>query len=131
MYNITLLKEKLGDDICNHFLFVYACTGCDSTSRTFGIGKKLAFRKLMKLDPVLTSCANAFTVQERSQEHISNLGKHLIVNLFGGKPNDTLSSLCHFIFTKKWQLLNHSSPLTCFPQLLLLQNSTFYMYTIK
>eukprot|EP00794_Sanderia_malayensis_P002032 gene2032-2311_t len=101
VYNIALLKEKLGNDVCNHWLFVHAYMGCDSTSRIFGMGKKLAFRKLMKLDPVMTSCANALTVQGRSEGHISDLGKHLTVDLFGGKPNDTLSSLRHFIFTKK------------------------------
>lgn len=49
----------------------------------------------------MTTCANVFTVQERSQGQISDLGKHLMVDLFGGKSNDTLSSLRHFIFTKK------------------------------
>ncbi len=49
----------------------------------------------------MTTCANAFTVQERSQGQISDLGKHLMVDLFGGKSNNTLSSLRHFIFTKK------------------------------
>ncbi len=49
VYNITLLKEKLGDDVCSHLLFVHAYTGCDSTLRIFGIGKKLAFQKLIKL----------------------------------------------------------------------------------
>jgi len=43
VYKITLLKETLGDDVCNELLFE-AYSGCDSTSRIFGIGKKSAFR---------------------------------------------------------------------------------------
>jgi len=46
-------------------------------------------------------CASAFILQNKSQEDISDLGKDLMVDLFGGKSNDTLSSLRHIIFTKK------------------------------
>ena len=56
-YNINLLKETLGDDVCHELLFIHAYLGCDSTSRIFGIGKKSAFQKLVKSDPVIKSCA--------------------------------------------------------------------------
>jgi len=39
-YNINLLKETLGDDVCNELLLVHAYSGCESTSSNFGIGKK-------------------------------------------------------------------------------------------
>jgi len=55
----------------------------------------------VKSDPVVKSCASAFILQNKSQEDISDLGKDLMVDLFGGKSNDTLSSLRHIIFTKK------------------------------
>jgi hypothetical protein len=101
VYNINLLKEILGQDVCNELLFVHAYSGCDSTSRIFGIGKKSAFQKLVKSDPVMKSCASEFILPNKSQEEISNLGEDLMVDLFGGKFNDTLSSLHHIIFTKK------------------------------
>ena len=101
VYNINLLKEALGDDVCNELLFIHAYSGCDSTSRIFGIGKKSAFQKLVKSDPVMKSCACAFIVQNKSQEDISELGKDLMVDLFGGKSKDTLSSLRCINFTKK------------------------------
>ena len=56
----------------------------------------------MKSDLVMKSCASAFIPQNKHQEDISDLGKDLIVDLFGGKSNDTLSSLRHIIFIKKW-----------------------------
>ena len=65
----------------------------------------------MKFDPVMKSCASAFTVQNKSQEDISEQGKELMVDLFGGKSKDTLSSLCHINFTKKWLVQKHLSPL--------------------
>ena len=101
VYNINLLKETLGKDLCNELRFVYAYSGCDSTSKIFGIGKKSAFQKLVKSDPVMKSCASAFILQNKSPEDISYLGESLMVDLFGGKSNDTLSSLRHVIFTKK------------------------------
>ena len=101
VYNINLLKETLGDDVCNELLFVYAYSGCDSTSRIYGIGKKSAFRKVVKSNLVIVFCASAFVLQNKSQEVISDIGKDLMVDLFGGKSNDTLSSLRHIIFIEK------------------------------
>ena len=47
-YNINLLKETLGNDLCNELLFVHAYSGCDYTSRIFSIGKKSTLQKLEK-----------------------------------------------------------------------------------
>ena len=49
----------------------------------------------------MKSCVSAFTLQNKSQEEISDLGRELMVNCFGDKSNDKLSSLLHTIFTKK------------------------------
>jgi len=49
----------------------------------------------------MKSCASAFILQNKSQDDISDLGKDLMVDVFGGKSNDTLSSLRHIIFTNK------------------------------
>jgi len=67
----------------------------------FLASEKSAFQKLVKSDPVMKSCATAFTVQNQSQQDISELGKELMLDLFGGKSKDTLSSLHHINFTKK------------------------------
>jgi len=101
VYNINLLKGTLGNDVCTKLLFVHAYTGCDSTSRFFEIGKKAVFQKLLKSDPVMMAFASTFILGNNSSEDISDLGKDLMVNLFGGKSDTTLSSLRHVIFTKK------------------------------
>ena len=62
--------------------------------------RKPAFRK-EKSDPVMKSCARAFTLQSKSQDEVSDLVKDLRVNLFGGQSTDTLSSLRQSIFTKR------------------------------
>ena len=41
--NINRLIAILPKELCSQLLFIHAYTGCDSTSRIFGIGKKSAF----------------------------------------------------------------------------------------
>ena len=45
VYDIKNLKLLLGESICDELLFLHAFTGCDSTSRIFGIEKKNSFPK--------------------------------------------------------------------------------------
>jgi hypothetical protein len=134
MYNINLLKETLGNNVCNELLLGHAYSGCDLTSRIFGIRKKSAFRKRVKSDPVMKFCASAFILQHKSQEDISDLGKDLMVDLFGGKSNDTLSSLRHIIFTKKVataQVFVTPESWTASPQHRLQQDSIANVCTFK
>ena len=98
VYDISLLKELLGDDICSEMLFLHAYTGCASTSKIFSVRKKSIFQNLVKRDPVLKSCANEFLLQNRSQDDISELGMSLMVHLFGGKSNQTLATMRNVIF---------------------------------
>ena len=65
------------------------------------LGKKSIFHKLVKSDPIMKSYASAFILQNKYQEDISYLGENLMVDLFGGKSNDELSSLRNVIFTQK------------------------------
>ena len=37
IWNIKTVKQRLGPDICQHILFMYAVLGCDTTSRLHGI----------------------------------------------------------------------------------------------
>ena len=69
--------------------------------RGFSASEKVSLPEISKSDPVMKSCSSAFILQHKSQEDISDLGENLMVDLFGGKSSDTLSSLRHIIFTKK------------------------------
>lgn len=46
IWNINWLKKELGPETCSLLPFVHAITGCDTTSRLFGVGKGAALRKL-------------------------------------------------------------------------------------
>ncbi len=58
VYDINRLKLILGDHLCSQLLFVHAITGCDTTSRIFGVGKKAAFQKLVKGDQLLPTASS-------------------------------------------------------------------------
>ncbi|KAJ8348578.1 hypothetical protein SKAU_G00271670 [Synaphobranchus kaupii] len=91
-------------------MFIHAVTGCDTTSRIFGIGKKTAFQKFVKGDPVLQSFANAFTVPNQTPEVIDDLGSQVMAVLFGGKCTDSLATMRYNIFSKR--VVSASSPVT-------------------
>ncbi|KAJ8340574.1 hypothetical protein SKAU_G00352070 [Synaphobranchus kaupii] len=91
-------------------MFIHAVTGCDTTSRIFGIGKKTAFQKFVKGDPVLQSFANAFTVPNQTPEVIDDLGSQVMAVLFGGKCTDSLATMRYNIFSKR--VMSASSPVT-------------------
>lgn len=101
MYDINRLKEILGSNICSQLIFIHAITGCDTTSRIFGVGKRTAVQKLLKGEPVLRSCANAFTVPNKTTEAIDDLGCQVMAILFGGKRTDTLATMRYNTFSKK------------------------------
>ena len=99
----TLMRslKSIGGLTSGSGMFVHAYSGCDSASRIFGIGKKAVFHKLLKSDPVMNSCDSTFILGNNSSDDISDLGKGLMISLFGGKPDDTLSSLRLVAFSKK------------------------------
>ena len=101
VYDINRLKDILGHDLCSQLLFIHAMTGCDTTSRIFGVGKKSAFQKLVKGDPVLQSCANAFTIPNQTTQIIEDLGCQVMSFLFGGKHAHSLDTMRYNILCKK------------------------------
>jgi len=76
-------------------------------------------------------CATVFIVQNQSQEDISELGKELMADLFGGKSKDTLSSLRHINFTKKVASAKAFVTPERLPQLSVQPHSIAYVCTIK
>ena len=95
------MKALLGNELCAQLLFIHAFTGCDTTSRIFGIGKKSVFQKLINGDPILQSCANAFVLPEQPCETITELGNQAMAVIYGGKCDDSLSLLRYNSFSKK------------------------------
>ncbi len=101
VYDINRLKLILGDHLCSQLLFVHAITGCDTTSRIFGVGKKAAFQKLVKGDQLLQCCSNEFITPNKTRVTIEDLGSKAMAVLFGAKCTEPLPSLRYKMFVKK------------------------------
>ena len=46
-WNKKSVKEKLGQEICHHFVFIHAISGCDTTSGLYRICKDLPLKKFL------------------------------------------------------------------------------------
>ncbi|KAL5020495.1 hypothetical protein ScPMuIL_003387 [Solemya velum] len=94
-YHINELKTILGDELCSQLLFIHAYTGCDSTSRIFGV------QKHVKGDTTLKACANTFVQTKQTAAEIENKGCQAMTVIYGGKATDSLASLRYRAFTKE------------------------------
>ena len=70
LYHINKFKIVFGEELCSQLLFLHAYTGCDTTSRIFGVGKKSVFHKLVKGDATLKDCANSFLLPKQTAASI-------------------------------------------------------------
>ena len=96
---IKALKQILGDAVCNELLFPYAFTGCDSTSRIFGIGKKSAFQKITK--KWINHCSKAFCSPRQRQDVLKTNGCKAMVILHNGHQNEGLASIRYNMLCQK------------------------------
>lgn len=101
IYDIRRIRLALGQDLCSKLLFLHGFTGCDTTSRIFGIGKRPIFNKLVKGEPTIRSCADAFTLPNQTTDGIKNLGAQAMAVVCGGKCTDSLASLRFKVFNQK------------------------------
>ncbi len=77
--DISVLKQSLTPELSQSLLFIHALSGCDTTSRPFGIGKQSALAKYQKLQ----NLATVFTMADRSHEEIEQAGNKALVVLYG------------------------------------------------
>ena len=76
VYHINRIQDVLWHEMCSQLMFIHAMTGSDTTSRIFGVGKNTAFKKLAKGDPLIRSCAIAFTIPNQTTEVIDNMSSN-------------------------------------------------------
>ena len=110
VHDINRLKAIIGPDICSQLLFIHAFTSCDSTSRIFGIGKKTAFKKLVKGQPITKKCADCFILLNQTDHIIKNLGNKAMTVMFGNDGSSNLETLrCNTL------VKNYNSQVFCSP----------------
>jgi hypothetical protein len=99
IWNIKKTKLVLGIHICEILPAIHALTGCDTTSRMFGIGKGNVLKKV-KVNKTLQQEFQNFQNSE-SQESVINVGEGLLVALYNGSAYETLNLLRLRLFADK------------------------------
>ncbi|GFR77676.1 hypothetical protein ElyMa_005830700 [Elysia marginata] len=94
------MKTRLGPLICNFLPFLYAINGCDTTSRLFGVAKRLLLKKI-KTNADFKTAAETFCTKGKSTADIIALGEKALVPLYGGRAGDTLDMLRYKRFWEK------------------------------
>ena len=91
VWDIKKTKELLGPNTCHLLPFIHAFTGCDTTSRIYGISKGAALKKLTA-DQQLKLHAETF-LKESTKCDIVAAGEGALVSLYGGIQIENLNLL--------------------------------------
>jgi hypothetical protein len=100
IWDIHKTRLILGPHLCNHLLPIHALTGCDTTSRLYGIGKGFAIKKLVSNEQIL-QLMSVFLVENSEKECILSAGERIIAFLYGGSEYETLDLLRFRRFVQK------------------------------
>ena len=108
-------REQLSYDVCRNMLFLHAISGCDTTSRPYGIDKPAALKKYAH-SAHFREQAKVFNLHS-SLDDVVEGGEKALVSLFGGKPGEKLDAMryqryCEKLATKSTQIQHQDLPPT-------------------
>ena len=99
IWDIKKTKKVIGLEKCYLLSVVHAISGCDTTSRVFGIGKSSAPKKLKSKHFV--EQPNTFSNKEATAKEIKAAGENLLVVLYNGRERERLDTLRYQRFCEK------------------------------
>ena len=97
-WNISKTKFVIGANICRLLPFIHAFTGCDTTSRIYGIGKGQLLKKVE--DPNVKDFAKCF-MDDTTRSEVEQAGEEVFIALFNGKEGEGLNYLRYKKFVHK------------------------------
>ena len=100
IWDINRISKFHGDATCHLLPFIHAMTGCDTTSRMFGIGKALALKKVLTCE-YLKQQGDVFMSERSTKDEVTKAGEEAISCLYGGMPLEGLKILRWRKFTSK------------------------------
>ena len=74
VWNMKVVEDKLGEDVCNNILFIHAILGCDTTSRLHGIGKGTSLKTFL-ISHHFRDQANVFNNTSASRKDVVAAGE--------------------------------------------------------
>ncbi|KAG1682202.1 hypothetical protein GQR58_011204 [Nymphon striatum] len=114
-WNIKLVKQDLGDAVCDGILFIHAILGSDTTSHVHGFGKGASL-KMFTTSKQFQNQASIFYNETSTKDDIIEAGEKALV-LYNGQQDDTLNGLrykkfCEKVATKSSHVQPQSIPPT-------------------
>ncbi|CAG2252807.1 unnamed protein product [Mytilus edulis] len=100
VWDIKKTKELLGNEIVDLLPFIHAITGCDTTSRLYGIGKKEGLKRLRE-NAFFRELASVFLKQDATSDDVIQSGQSALVILYGGETGESLDQLRYRKFNHK------------------------------
>lgn len=100
IWDIRATADILSESICSALPGFHSVTGCDTTSRLFGIGKGQALKKLISNQTMIEQASQLMSRSLTSDE-VVNIGESIIVTLYGGQSGESLDNLRYRKFTAK------------------------------
>lgn len=92
IWDITFIKEKLGEEVCRNILFIHPLLGCDMTSRIYGLGKRFALNKF-QADSNFKGFAKVFMSSDAMKEDVVAVGEKALVSLHGRQQDEGVDLL--------------------------------------
>ena len=106
VWDIHNTQEAIGKELCDCLPFLHALTGCDTTSRLFGIGKTSCLKKIKKSAHLRLQAA-VFNNQNSTEESIIKAGEEALVNIYDGISPENLDILRYRKYVSK--IMNSTS----------------------
>ena len=100
IWDIKKTRNVIGNDVADLLPAIHALTGCDTTSRMFGVGKAAALKKL-KVSEYYKENLRIVSCLASSKEQLLNAGSEIVSCLYGGHPNEGLDFLRYRKFGTK------------------------------
>ena len=97
LINIMALKSNLPPELSASLLFIHVITGCDTTSRPYGIGKSSVLNKYA----LLSQYSDVFLQANQSIFETETAGNLAMAILYGGDEEHALESLRVSNFSEK------------------------------
>ena len=87
LIDISRIQKTLDVELSRTLLFIHALSGCDATSRPYGIGKTSAMSKYRSL----TEYSKVFLKPNQQRADVEEAGNHALAILYGGTSRSDLN----------------------------------------
>lgn len=97
LIDISILQKSLDPVLSHSMLFIHALSGCDTTSRPYGIGKLSTMAKYCSLQEF----SRIFMLENQNYKDIEPAGNQALATLYGCMPGKDLNFQRASKFTEK------------------------------